>query len=442
MQGILSDSRVIRRPTPQAPLYDARPGALDAVAQFPAGASVRVERSRERYYPGLASEAPPTLSLYDQALGVLGNARRVLDAGCGSGAGSQLLCQRVSEVIGLDKSQLALNFARHMAPDARLMAGDLAMPLAVGSVDAAVIIDVLGHVAAPEKMLIALRGALPLGRLVYIAEMAAYPAQQLQAPARRAFSKASLSSLLAICGYEIVNWERTDGPFLACVASPFSDPAWEALQRGLERAAEGDTQRAEQDLLQARGATRSTLAVEAWLAEATLGLAARNGDRAIHAFFKAREIAPEDPRPLAGLARIALTIGDLNEASQFASAAERLDPTEIDVACTLALVAARARPHVAGAFWHTASNLAPDSLDVALQFAQEAAARQDCEQAVWALERVRSYGDDHGTALHLALAAALLGAGRGADALLEAQLAEKVSPGDPAVADLLAQLKP
>jgi hypothetical protein len=57
------------------------------------------------------------------------------------------------------------------------------------------------------------------------------------------------------------------------------------------------------------------------------------------------------------------------------------------------------------------------------------------------LERVRSYGDDHGTSLHLALASALLGGGRRADALLEAQLAEKVCPGDPAVVDLLAQLK-
>ncbi|HMJ52662.1 MAG TPA: methyltransferase domain-containing protein [Polyangiaceae bacterium] len=441
MQGALPDSRVMRRAAPGAPTYETRAGVADAVAQFSTGASLRVDRSRERYYPGLASSSPPTLSLYDQALGVIGNARRVLDAGCGSGVGSQLLCQRVTEVIGIDKSQIAVNFARTMAPDAKLFVGDLALRLSIGSVDAAVVIDVLGHVAAPEKVLIALRGALPLGRKIYLAEMAAYPAQYLKTPARRAFSQKALASLLATCGYEVVSWERTDGPFLACVASPFSDPSWEALQRGLERASGGDTKTAAQDLAQARRTARQGIAVEAWLAEATLGLAERNGDRAILSFFKSRELAPEDPRPLTGLARISLAMGDLKEASDFASAAERLDPTDIDVACTLALVAERTRPHLAQGLWLTASNLAPDSLEVALHFAQAAAQGRECDRAVWALERVRSYGDDYGTALHLALASALLGAERRADALLEVQLAQKVSPDDPGVADLMAQLK-
>lgn len=441
MAGALPDSRVMRRAAPKAPTYEARPGATDAVAQFAAGASLRIERSRERYYPGLSGEAPPTLSLYDQALGAIGNARRVLDAGCGSGMGSQLLCQRVSEVIAIDKSPVALNFARNMAPDAKLFAADLAGPLSVGAVDAAVMIDVLGHVAAPEKVLIALRGALPLGRKIYVAEVAAYPAQYLKAPARRAFSRGTLQSLLVTCGYEVVSWERTDGPFLSCVASPFSDPAWEALQRGFERAQAGDLKVAKQDFAQTCGAARTPIAVEGWLAEAALGLAERNGDRAIHAFFKSRELAPEDPRPLAGLARIALAMGDLQEASQFASAAERLDPTDIDVACTLAAIAERARQDMAKGLWLNASNLAPDSLDIALSFAQVAAQAGQCDLAVWALERVRSYGDDYGTALHLALASAMLGADRRADALLEAQLAEKVSPNDPGVVDLMAQLK-
>jgi hypothetical protein len=54
---------------------------------------------------------------------------------------------------------------------------------------------------------------------------------------------------------------------------------------------------------------------------------------------------------------------------------------------------------------------------------------------------VRSYGDDHGTALHLAIAAALDTAGRTADALLEVQLAQKIAPGDPAVDAWMARLK-
>src|SRR5262245_57603539 len=143
MQSPLPESRVMRRAAVQAPRYEKRAGVIDAVAQFAAGPSLRIERTRERYYPGLAGEAPPTLSLYDQALAVIGSARRVLDAGCGAGMGSQLLCQRVSEVIGIDKSQLAVSFAHNMAPDAKLWVGDLAAPLSVGAVDAAVMIDVL-----------------------------------------------------------------------------------------------------------------------------------------------------------------------------------------------------------------------------------------------------------------------------------------------------------
>ncbi|MET0593553.1 MAG: methyltransferase domain-containing protein [Polyangiaceae bacterium] len=441
MPSSLPDSRVMRPAAPQAPQYELRSGASEAVAQFAGGTTLRVDRTRERYYPGLAGIAPPTLSLYDRALGALGGVRRVLDAGCGAGAGTQLACQRVSEVIGIDKSQMAIQFARNMAPDAKLLVGDLTAPLATGTVDAAIAIDVLGHLASPEAMLVGLRGALPLGRKIYIAEASAFPAQCLASPSRRGFSKGTLASLLANSGYEILSWEQSEGPFLACVASPFSDPAWDALRRGIDRATMGDAAAAEQDLALAKNGSRTALAVEAWLAEAALGFAQRNGDKAIQAFFKVREMAPEDPRPLAGLARIALAMGDVLEASQFAAAAERLDPTEVDVACTAALVAERARPQNAKAAWHTASNLAPDSLDVALRLADLATARREPDLAVWALERVRSYADDHGTALHIALAAALDAAGRQADAMLELQLAQKISPDDPAVADWIARLK-
>ena len=441
MQAGLPESRVVRRAAPPQPHYEVRKGANAASARFSGGTTLRVERSRARYYPGLAGEAPPTLSLYDRAASALQGARRVLDAGCGAGMGCQLLSQRFADVIGIDTSQLALDFARMVAPDAKLLVGDLAAPPAVGTVDAAVLVDVLGHHPTPETVLVALRGTLPLGRKIYVAEMAAYPAQYLKAPARRAFSKRTLESLLTISGYEVVSWDDVEGPFLACVASPFSDPAWEALRRGVERAAEGEIDRAEQSLTQARKATRSAIAVEAWLADAALGFAQRNGDRAIAAFLACRELAPHDPRALAGLARIALAMGDGKEAAQFASAAERLDPVDIDVACTLAEVAERTRPHLAESLWLTASNLAPDSLDVALQLAQAAVGRQMYDRAVWVLERVRSYADDHGTALHLSLASVLIAADRRADALLEAQLAEKANPRDPAVADLLAQLK-
>jgi len=441
MNGPLLESHAVRRTPAGVPSYTGRTPTKDVVARFESGPTLRIERSRERSYPGLSSEAPPTQSLYEQALGAMKGARRVLDAGCGAGAGSHLLSQHIAEVIGIDRSPSAVDFARNVAPDAKFLVADLASTPTVGSVDAAVLIDVLGHVAFPERILVALRGALPLGRKLYVAEAKAYPAQYLKAPARRSFSPATLSSLLTTSGYEIVSWERTDGPFISCVAAPFSDPAWEALQGGSQRMAEGAVELATSAFLKARGAARKDLALEAWLAEASLGLAERNGDRAIVSFFKGRELAPADPRPLSGLARIAFAMGDMTEASELAAAALRLDATEIDAACTTALISERTSPHLAKGLWLAASNLAPDSLDIALHLAQIAAQAEDCDLAVWALERVRAYEDDHGITLHLALASAMLGAGRQKDALLEVRLAEKQRPDDEGVAQLMAQLK-
>ena len=143
---------------------------------------------------------------------------------------------------------------------------------------------------------------------------------------------------------------------------------------------------------------------------------------------------------MAGLARIALAMGDVTDAAQLVTMALRSDPTDVATMCAHALVSERVSPGRSKGPWLAAANLAPESLDIALHLAQAAAHEGDYSLAVWALERVRSYGDDHGVAMHVAMASALLGAGRVADALLEAHLAEALAPFDDAVKALKAQL--
>src|SRR5258706_12069790 len=127
------------------PSYVDHPTSPDVPGRFGDGPALSIRRGRARSYPGLKGEAPPTLPLYERAIAQLGPMRRILDAGCGAGAGTQILMQHYHEVVGIDRDARALQFARHCAPGAKLVEGDLSFPQVIGTVDGAVVIDVLCH---------------------------------------------------------------------------------------------------------------------------------------------------------------------------------------------------------------------------------------------------------------------------------------------------------
>jgi SAM-dependent methyltransferase len=73
----------------------------------------------------------------------------ILDAGCGPG-GLTVQLLALGRVVGLDRSALALQFAATHARLPLLQASVSALPLAAGSVDAVVCLDVLYHRAVPD----------------------------------------------------------------------------------------------------------------------------------------------------------------------------------------------------------------------------------------------------------------------------------------------------
>ena len=396
---------------------------------------------RERAYPGLPGEAPQTRAFYALAAEKLAGARRVLDAGCGAGNGARRLAESFDQVIALDRDRDAIEVARRIAPAVTFAVADFARPPSIETVDAAVIVDVLGHAANPFALLRAVHARLAPGGRIVVAEARAYPTQLLREPARRAFSPAALEALLGAAGFDVEEHVPGDGPFVACVARAAVDPSCEELSRAARALAIGDVDAALAALERASSADRRAVRVEALVSLGELRLARGEGDAAARAFMAARAGDSAEPRATAGLARITLAMGDVDDAVALARIARSQDAACPTSACALAmaLAAAGQKGPALGAL-REASALAPDDVAVAMGFAESAAGAGQTKPAIFAMERARRYGNRFPAGFHVLLAELLLEGGRAPDALLEARCAAAGDGENAAVAALLEKL--
>lgn len=417
-----------------APIYsgDLRTGLF--MAEFKSGARVTANVSRSRTYPGLNSTAPGTMPFY-AAVEDLNLSGPVLDAGAGSGEGARLLLEAGREVVAIEIDRAAAHFAREYAPGIKVIEADLCVDAPVTGMAAAVIADTLGHAADPEMFLRNVYACLAPGATLLVAEPLAQAAQRLIAPARRAFTKQELGAMLTRAGFSVEGWLTTGVTFVACVARRIEDPVLKALDEAGRLATLGQYAPA-RELLERTRTQRGALALELLLAQGELAMAERAGDVAARAFFQARDLEPQDARALTGLSRIALSIGESQDALRLALDAARAQPASALAAATLAIVGERLEHPEAFNAWRAAVNLAPDDVGIVTGLGRAAAARGEYHYAICAFDRARAYGDDFGAEFHVTLGWLLLADGRRHDAALEARHAQALEPENESAREL------
>ncbi|HEX3851723.1 MAG TPA: methyltransferase domain-containing protein [Polyangiaceae bacterium] len=417
------------------PGYEFGRREAEVVARFPTGKRVAVTRGRGRSYPGLISVAPGTLAFY-QLFASLITGKHALDAGSGSSEGTRVLCEHVPHVTALDHDARALEFGREYAPNAEFLQVDLCHGSPVDRADAALLVDVLGHLTQPEAALRSLRACLPVGSPLFVAEPKSYGSQRLVAPARRAYSKAGLGHLLLRSGFEVDQAESGNTNFVTIVARRSADPALDALAEAFYQASRGQLAAARSEFSRARQSDRQEVKLEALLGEAEAAFRANDGDVAVRCYFEANDLSRDDGRALSGLARVALVTGELDDALRLAVDSVKRDPTEASANMAMASAAEQlAHPDAFNA-WRVAANLAPDDPDVATGLARVSAAKQNYAFAIVVLERLRGYGNALGVDFHVTLGWLLLADGRKSDAAVEARYALTLAPKHQAVTEL------
>jgi tetratricopeptide (TPR) repeat protein len=421
------------------PSYEFGRREAEIVARFASGKRVGVTRGRVRTYSGLMSAAPSTLAFYQMFAAQI-SGKHVLDAGSGSSIGTRVLSEHVAHVTALDNDARALEFGREYAPNAEFLQADLCHGMPVDRADAALLVDVLGHLARPEAALRGLRACLPVGSKLFVAEPKAYASQRLAAPACRAFSKHALSRLLLRSGFEVEDVASAGASFVALVARRASDPALDALVEGFHQVGRGQASAARHEFARARRSERADIRLEAMLGEAEAAFAANEGDVAVRCYFEANELDATDGRALSGLARVALAAGEVDDALRLALDALKREPTDAAANTAMAIAAEQLSHPDAFNAWRIAANLAPDDPEVATGLARVAAAKQNYSFAIQVFERLRDYSHALGVEFHITLGWLLLADGRKNDAIVEARYAAALAPASPAVVELTQAL--
>jgi Flp pilus assembly protein TadD len=289
----------------------------------------------------------------------------------------------------------------------------------------------------------AVHARLVPGARVVVAEARAYPTQSLRAPARRAYSARSLVALLGAAGFDVDEHVGAAGPFVAVVAHAASGADAETLVEAGRAFARGNVTEATQLLERAAECPRTAVRMEALVTLGDVRLALGDGDGAARAYFAARALDADDPRPCAGIARLTLAMGDGADALALARAAVALDPACSAATCALAMALCASETSVpqGSSALRAAAALSPDDPAIAMAFAGSSVDADATRAAIFAMERTRRYGDPLPGAFHVLLAELLLREGRREDAILEARLADATAPGSPEVVALWKKLR-
>ncbi len=388
------------------------------------GRPLLFERDRARSYPGTTGPCASTSVFYDEIAQALPGGSRVLDVGSGSGVGTAILAVAGHEVTAVERDADAAELAREIAPRARVEAVGVEEMVAGRAFDAAILVDVLGHVDRTGEVLARLAAAVPDGAALFVAEARAYPLQSLVAPARRAFSKAQLSSVLGMAGFRVERWIVEDGTFLFAAARRAATAAHAAYQACTVATSIDDAHARACELIAlvdgAPDPEPDSLLLEALLARAEIALARGHGDQACADLVTAAGLATRDARADIALGQIALGMGDPEAARELAARALGRDPCAAGAHVLFALAAPEPSSCVGG--WLSASSLEPDSFDLACAAADATMGAGDPRTAAFVLERARSFGSTPPAHFHEMLARVLGALGRHVEAEYELRL--------------------
>src|SRR5579863_1380733 len=141
----------------------------------------------------------------------LGVGCRVLDLGCGPGGNLSMLDSfRPNLIVGVDISEIAIELARHNAPDARIVRADLncSLPFANSTADVITIFNVLYHgwIANEGAVLREAARALRPGGLILVTEPAfTILAREMDdaGMARRRYRRRDLTEIFRRAGFNV-----------------------------------------------------------------------------------------------------------------------------------------------------------------------------------------------------------------------------------------------
>jgi len=313
----------------------------------------------------------------------------VLDLGCGAGEGLRLLSKSFRKATGLDVDQKALAFARQLNHDARLVHSDATTSYRCEPCQVVLAVDVLGHLVNPEAALRLVLPRLERSGMLVVFEPASTSQQRLVSPARRASSPRALTTLLVRSGFEPVSWLEPHLGFLGVLARPSVDQGAKILADAEADFARGELARALERVCVVAVSEQRSLRLEAQLMSARIHLELDCRDAATAALLEAQRLDSQDPRPLAGLSRLALLSHNPELAEELAREALALESTDIASWCALgAAELAMGRPSVES--WQRALALAPDSELVVARLSTAAIAMGQPTLAIEALEQLRS----------------------------------------------------